>query len=95
METERLPLEGEEAYVIIQLVTILFLQPKIILNLHYLFYIHRFSANLGDSACILEIVHEGNFGGSEVRRPVGHDSTAAMSKLVALLQNYMQSCRLS
>ena len=32
----------------------------------------------------------GNFGGSAVRRPVGHDSAAAMSKLVALLQNYMQ-----
>ena len=27
----------------------------------------------------------GNFGGSAVRRPVGHDSAAAMSKLVALL----------
>ena len=33
---------------------------------------------------------EGNFGGSAVRRPVGHDSAAAMSKLVALLPNYMQ-----
>ena len=32
----------------------------------------------------------GNFGGSAVRRPVGHDSAAAMSKLVALLPNYMQ-----
>ena len=32
----------------------------------------------------------GNFGGSEVRRPVGHDSAAAMSKLVALVPNYMQ-----
>ena len=32
----------------------------------------------------------GNFGGSVVRRPVGHDSAAAMSKLVALLPNYMQ-----
>ena len=32
----------------------------------------------------------GNFGGSAVRRPVGHDSAAAMSKLVALLLNYMQ-----
>ena len=31
-----------------------------------------------------------NFGGSAVRRPVGHDSAAAMSKLVALLPNYMQ-----
>ena len=31
----------------------------------------------------------GNFGGSAVRRPVGHDSAAAMSKLVALLPNYM------
>ena len=32
----------------------------------------------------------GNFGGSAVRRPVGHGSAAAMSKLVALLPNYMQ-----
>ena len=32
----------------------------------------------------------GNFGGSAVRRPVGHDSAAAMSKFVALLPNYMQ-----
>ena len=32
----------------------------------------------------------GNFGGSAVRRSVGHDSAAAMSKLVALLPNYMQ-----
>ena len=32
----------------------------------------------------------GNFGGSAVRRPVGHDSAAAMSKLLALLPNYMQ-----
>ena len=32
----------------------------------------------------------GNFGGSALRRPVGHDSAAAMSKLVALLPNCMQ-----
>ena len=32
----------------------------------------------------------GNFGGSAVRRPVGHDSAAAMSKLVALLPNSVQ-----
>ena len=32
----------------------------------------------------------GNFGGSAVRRPVEYDSAAAMSKLVALLPNYMQ-----
>ena len=32
----------------------------------------------------------GNFGGTAVRRPVGHDSAAAMSKLLALLPNYMQ-----
>ena len=32
----------------------------------------------------------GNFGGSAVRRPVVHDSAAAMSELVALLPNYMQ-----
>ena len=32
----------------------------------------------------------GNFGGSAVRRPVGYDSAATMSKLVALLPNYMQ-----
>ena len=32
----------------------------------------------------------GNFGDSAVRRPVGHDSAAAMSKLVALLPNCMQ-----
>ena len=32
----------------------------------------------------------GDFGGSAVRRPVGHDSAAAMSKLVALLPNYIQ-----
>ena len=32
----------------------------------------------------------GNFGGSVVQRPVGHDSAAAMSKLVALLPNYVQ-----
>ena len=31
----------------------------------------------------------GNLGGSAVRRSVGHDSAAAMSKLVALLPNYM------
>ena len=32
----------------------------------------------------------GNFGGLAIRRPVGHGSAAAMSKLVALLPNYMQ-----
>ena len=32
----------------------------------------------------------GKFVGSAVRRPVGHDSAAAMSKLVAILPNYMQ-----
>ena len=32
----------------------------------------------------------GNCGGSAVRRSVGHDSAAAMSKLVALLPNYIQ-----
>ena len=32
----------------------------------------------------------GSFGGSAVRRPVGHDSAAAMSRFVALLPNYMQ-----
>ena len=32
----------------------------------------------------------GNFDGSAVRRPVGHYSAAAMSKLVALLPNYTQ-----
>ena len=31
----------------------------------------------------------GNFGGSAVRRPVGHDSAAAVSKLVAFLPNRM------
>ena len=39
-------------------------------------------------------MHFGNsaddFGGSAVRRLVGHDSAAAMSKLVALLLNSMQ-----
>ena len=38
--------------------------------------------NFGNSA--------GNFGGSAVRPPVGHDSAAAMSKLVALLPNYVK-----
>ena len=32
----------------------------------------------------------GNFGVSSVRRPVGHDSAAAMSKLAALLPKCMQ-----
>ena len=32
----------------------------------------------------------GNLGGSAVRRPVAHDAAVAMSKLVALLPNYMQ-----
>ena len=32
----------------------------------------------------------GNFGDSAVRRPVGHGSAATMSKLVALLPNYIQ-----
>ena len=32
----------------------------------------------------------GNFGGSAVQRPFGHDSAAGMSKLVALLPNSMQ-----
>ena len=32
----------------------------------------------------------GHFGGSALRRPVGHDSAAAMMKLVALLPIYMQ-----
>ena len=32
----------------------------------------------------------GSFGGSAVRRQVGHDSAAAMSKLVVLLPNCMQ-----
>ena len=35
-------------------------------------------------------VSAGNFGGSAVRRPVGNDSAATMSKLVALLPNYTQ-----
>ena len=47
--------------------------------------IHLFPANLGDSGN-----SAGNFGGSAVRRPVGYDSAATMSKLVALLPNYMQ-----
>ena len=38
--------------------------------------------HLGNSA--------GSFGGSAVRRSFGHDSAAAMSKLVALLPNSMQ-----
>ena len=32
----------------------------------------------------------GDFGGSAVRRPFGHDSAAGMLKLVALLPNFMQ-----
>ena len=32
----------------------------------------------------------GNFGGSAVRQPLGHNSAAAMLKLVALQPNYMQ-----
>ena len=32
----------------------------------------------------------GNFVGSAVRRPVGHDSTGGLSKLVALIRNSMQ-----
>ena len=32
----------------------------------------------------------GNFGVSSVRRPVGYDSAAAMSKLAALLPKCMQ-----
>ena len=32
----------------------------------------------------------GNFGGTAVWPPVGHDSATAMSKSVALLPNYMQ-----
>ena len=32
----------------------------------------------------------GSFGGSAVGQLVGHDSTFALSKLVARLQNYMQ-----
>ena len=35
-------------------------------------------------------ISAGNFGGSVVRRPVGHDSAAAMPKLVAILPNYVQ-----
>ena len=31
-----------------------------------------------------------NFGGSAFRWPVGHESAAVLSKLVALLPNYMQ-----
>ena len=52
-------------------------------------YLHLFPANLGDSACISEIV-QAISAVQQVRRPVGHDSAAAMSKLVALLPNYMQ-----
>ena len=51
--------------------------------------IHLFPANLGDSACISEKV-QAISAVRQVRRPVGHDSAAAMSKLVALLPNYMQ-----
>ena len=44
--------------------------------------------------CRRQCMHSGNragsFSGSAVRRLVGHDSAAAMSKLVALLLNYMQ-----
>ena len=63
-------------------------------------YIHLFSGQFrrqctqfGNSA--------GNFGGSAVRRPVGHDSAAGMSKLVALFPLfttfafYRITCRLS
>ena len=32
----------------------------------------------------------GNFGGSAVRRPFGHNSAVGMSTLVALLPNFMQ-----
>ena len=53
--------------------------------------IQLFPANLGDSACISEIVQAisalRQFGG---RSAVGYDSVAAMSKLVALLPNYVQ-----
>ena len=52
--------------------------------------IHLFSANLGGSACIAEIVSAGNFGGSSFRWPFGNASAAGLSKLVALLPNYMQ-----
>ena len=31
----------------------------------------------------------GNFGGSAFRRPLGHDSAGGLSKLFALLPNYM------
>ena len=43
--------------------------------------------------CMLFGKSAGNICGSAVRRPVGHDSAAAMSKLVALLPNYMQIVR--
>ena len=32
----------------------------------------------------------GNFGGSTFRRPFGHDSAGGLSKLIALLPNFMQ-----
>ena len=49
-----------------------------------------FPANLGGSACCSEICSADNFGGSAFRRPFGHDSTCGLSKLVALLPNFMQ-----
>ena len=51
--------------------------------------LHLFPANLGDSACITEMV-QAISAVRQVRRPVGHDSAAAMSNLVALLPSYMQ-----
>ena len=57
--------------------------PQISLPLYTFFrQFRRQCMHFGNSA--------GNFVGSAVRRPVGHDSAAAMSKLVANLPNYMQ-----
>ena len=53
-------------------------------------HLHLFPANLGGSACCSEICSAGNFGGSAFRRPFGHDSACGLSKLVALLPNFMQ-----
>ena len=47
-----------------------------------------FPANLGGSACIFGN-SAGDFGGSAVRRPFGHDSAVGLQKLVALLPNSM------
>ena len=67
----------------------MFIKENRLKSLFCIMHLYTFSGQFGRQ-CIHFGNGAGNFGRSSVRRPVGHDSAAAMSKLVALIPNYMQ-----